>query len=180
MGKTAEFLFEAGLLKNIPRSGWLTIGIKNPESVAEHSFRAALVGWVLAKMEGADEEKVIKMCILHDLEEARLGDLHTVNRVYLKEQRKAYPDILKGLFCEKEMESLLKEMGELKSPEAIIAKDADRLEMVLQAKEYKDEGRNYVEDWIKSGMNGLKTKSAKKLAKEITGSDSRSWLFSIN
>ncbi|MFH1471136.1 MAG: HD domain-containing protein [Candidatus Micrarchaeota archaeon] len=172
-----DFLFEAGMLKDTPRSGWLTIGIKNPESVAEHSFRTALIGLVLAKLEGADEGRVMKMCLLHDLEETRLGDLHTVNRVYLEEKRYAYADIFRGLFCEKEMNGLVEEQKALKTKEAVIARDADKLEMVFQAKEYKDLGREYVEDWIKSGMDGLRTESAKRIAKEAIKRDSKNWLF---
>jgi putative hydrolases of HD superfamily len=177
--RLVDFLFEAGMLKDTPRSGWLTIGIRSPESVAEHSFRVALVGWALAKLEKADDGKVLKMCLLHDLEETRLGDLHTVNRVYLGEKKGAAKDMLAGLFCGKEMEGLLKEFCEQKTPESIIAKDADKLEMVLQAKEYKDQGKKYVEDWVRSGMKGLKTKSAKRIAKEALKRDSRGWLFRI-
>lgn len=181
MGKRAlvEFLFEAGLLKDTPRSGWLTIGIKDPESVAEHSFRTALMGLMLAKLEKADEGRVIKLCLLHDLEETRTGDLHTVNRVYLKEKRSAGIDAVRGLFCEKEMLEMLRELGEEKTKEAIVARDADRLEMVFQAKEYKDAGKPYVEDWIRTGTNKLRTKSAKEIAKECLKTDSRGWLFRI-
>jgi putative hydrolase of HD superfamily len=179
ISRTVQFLFEVGLLKDTPRSGWLTIGIKDPESVAEHSFRTAIVGLILAKMENADEEKVLKMCLLHDIEETRLGDLHTVNKAYLKEKRKAYPDILGKLFCEGEMKGLLREFCEGRTRESTIAKDADRLEMVLQAKEYCDLGKRYAEDWIKSGMAELKTKSARKLAKQSLKTDSKEWLFKI-
>jgi putative hydrolase of HD superfamily len=177
--RLVDFLFEAGMLKDTPRSGWLTIGIKDPESVAEHSFRVALIGWALAKLEKADEGKVLKMCLLHDLEETRLGDLHTLNRVYLEEKKSACSDIFKGLFCEKEMSGLVKEQKGMKTKEAIVARDADKLEMVLQAKEYKDQGKKYCEDWIDSGMKGLKTKSAKRIAKEALKQDSREWLFRI-
>ena len=50
----ATFLFEMGHLKNLPRAGWLFLGIPKPESVAEHSFRVGIVGLVLAAMDGAD------------------------------------------------------------------------------------------------------------------------------
>ncbi len=177
--RLVDFLFEAGMLKDTPRSGWLTIGIKDPESVAEHSFRTALIGWVLAKLEKANWERVLGMCLLHDLEETRLGDLHTVNRVYLKEKKSAYADIFKGLFCESEMKELARELKEMKTKEAVIARDADKLEMVFQAKEYRDQGKKYAEDWIRSGMRGLRTKSAERIAREALKRDSREWLFGI-
>ena len=50
----ATFLHEAGHLKNLPRSGWLLLGIAPPESVAEHSFRVGVIGIALAVLEGAD------------------------------------------------------------------------------------------------------------------------------
>ncbi|MFH0817434.1 MAG: HD domain-containing protein [Candidatus Micrarchaeota archaeon] len=179
ISRIADFIFEAGMLKDTPRSGWLTIGIKNPESVAEHSFRTGIIGLILAKLEGANEEKVMKLCLLHDLEETRLGDLHSVNKLYLKETKSACEDVFLGLFCEKEFIGLAKELKGMKTKEAVIAKDADRLEMVFQAKEYSDQGKKYIEDWIKSGMSGLSTKSAKRIAKEALLRDSRKWLFGI-
>ena len=167
------------MLKDTPRSGWLTIGIKDAESVAEHSFRTALVGWILAKMEGASEETVIKMCLLHDLEEARIGDVHAVGKMYLKETRSAYKDAFRGLFCEKEMAGLVSEMKAGKTREAVLANDADKLEMIFQAKEYSDLGNPYSKEWIKKGMSRLKSNAAKKVAKEVIKRDSRKWLFEV-
>ena len=51
---TAAFLFEMGHLKHVPRAGWLLLGITQPETVAEHSFRVGIVGITLAAMAGAD------------------------------------------------------------------------------------------------------------------------------
>ena len=71
-----ELVCEAGLLKRVQRSGWWVLGIKNAESVAEHSFRCAVVGYVLAHMEQADAYKVLVMCLFGDMHEARITDLH--------------------------------------------------------------------------------------------------------
>ena len=49
-----NFLYEMGLLKRYKRTGWLVAGVDNPESIAEHSFRTAIIGYLLALMEGAD------------------------------------------------------------------------------------------------------------------------------
>ncbi|MGM5481989.1 MAG: HD domain-containing protein, partial [Nanobdellota archaeon] len=73
------FFHEAGFLKSVPRSGWHFIGNKNPESVAEHSFRTTIIGYFLAKQEGADANTVVKICLFHDLSETRLGDFNKVN-----------------------------------------------------------------------------------------------------
>ncbi len=44
MQELVHFLFEAGYLKNVDRSGWWLLGNKAPESVAEHSFRSTILG----------------------------------------------------------------------------------------------------------------------------------------
>jgi len=79
---TATFLFEMGQLKNLPRSGWLLLGITQPESVAEHSFRVAMVGLVLASIEGGDIGHVTALCLMHDAHETRIGDVPSVGRAY--------------------------------------------------------------------------------------------------
>src|ERR1700722_5441473 len=68
----ATFLFEMGYLKNLNRAGWLLLGIAQPESVAEHSFRVGVVGIMLAAMEGADPGRTAALCLLHDTHETRI------------------------------------------------------------------------------------------------------------
>src|SRR5262249_38641238 len=74
----ATFLFEMGQLKNLPRAGWLLLGIPQPESVAEHSFRVAATGIMLAALEGADVGRTAALCLLHDAHETRIGDVPSV------------------------------------------------------------------------------------------------------
>jgi putative hydrolases of HD superfamily len=71
---TATFLFEMGHLKHLPRAGWLLLGVPQPETVAEHSFRVGIVGITLAVMEGADVGRTAALCLLHDAHETRIGD----------------------------------------------------------------------------------------------------------
>ena len=68
-----NFLYEMGLLKRYKRTGWMIAGIDNPESIAEHSFRTAIIGYLLAVMEGADPAKTAAMCLFHDTQETRIG-----------------------------------------------------------------------------------------------------------
>ena len=80
----ADFLFEVGMLKRTPRSGFQFLGT-GAETVAEHSLRVAVIGYVLAKMSGKfAPEKIVLMCLFHDLVEARTGDLNYVNKRYVK------------------------------------------------------------------------------------------------
>lgn len=68
--------FDAVLgLKTVDRAGWSAkAGIKNPESVADHTFSMCAVGMVLSDMVGLDTGKVLRMTILHDLAESVVGD----------------------------------------------------------------------------------------------------------
>ncbi|HEC89736.1 MAG TPA: HD domain-containing protein, partial [Thermoplasmatales archaeon] len=73
----AQFLFELGVLRRIQREGWKLIGVKTPETVAEHSLRAAQIGYILAKLEGYPHPEIVStMLIFHDIGECRIGDIH--------------------------------------------------------------------------------------------------------
>lgn len=173
-----KIFYEAGVLKRIPRSGWLLVGIKNPETVAEHLFRSALIGYFLAKLEKADENKVVKMCLTHDLAESRIGEPNKVNRRYAEfksGERRAFREIFKNI-KEKEFVNLFSQLEERKTKEAVVAKDADWLEVMVQAREYLDSDKSVnVKDWMKNAENALKTKTAKRLAKIIRRTDSNEW-----
>ncbi|MFH1285036.1 MAG: HD domain-containing protein [Candidatus Micrarchaeota archaeon] len=175
--KLSNFIFELGMLKRTPRSGWLSLGIKDCESVAEHSFRMAVLAMILAKMEGANEERVLKMCLLHDLPEARTSDLSYLHAKYAKaDMEKAAKDSLDGLLFEKEALALITEFEAQKTKEAIVAKDADYLECIFQAKEYLEIGFKFAEHWIKNAKKKLKTKSARELEEEMEKTSSFEWL----
>jgi hypothetical protein len=79
----ATYLFEMGLLKHAKRTGWWIAGIKDPETIAEHSFRTALIGAMLAAMEGADPARTALLCLFHDTQETRTGDIPHIGRRYL-------------------------------------------------------------------------------------------------
>jgi putative hydrolase of HD superfamily len=80
MKSLANFFFEVGMLKRTPRSGFQFLG-SGAESVAEHSYRAALLGFTLARLDDqADVGRVLQLCLFHDIPEARTGDLNYVNK----------------------------------------------------------------------------------------------------
>ena len=90
----AKFLFETGMLKRTPRSGLQFLG-SGSESVAEHSFRVIMIAYTLAHMDAsADESRVLKMALVHDILESRTGDLNYVNKKYLTvDEEKAAQDV---------------------------------------------------------------------------------------
>jgi putative hydrolase of HD superfamily len=179
MKNIANFLFEAGMLKRTPRSGFQFLG-SGAESVAEHIFRTTYVGYALGKIEkNVNVEKLIKMCLFHDLPEARTGDLNYVNKKYVTaDEKKAAKDLADTLPFGGELLEIINEYEEGKTAEAILARDADQLEMILALKEYKDIGNKYADEWLEFSMKRLRTETAKTLAKVILETDSSLWWFS--
>jgi len=74
MKSLLDFFINIGKLKEKPRRGWLLYGIKNPETTADHLFRSAILGWILNKSKGLDEEKLLKTLLLHDISEVYVSD----------------------------------------------------------------------------------------------------------
>lgn len=175
---TAAFLHEMGHLKQIPRAGWLLLRIANPESVAEHSARVGLVGIVLAAMEGADVGHAAAMCLLHDAHETRIGDVPSVGRAYVRtadpeavtaHQTAGMPDD-----AAKVVQDLVAEYEAAETLEARVAKDADKIETLLQATEYLAQGHP-AQPWQDTSIAALRTDSAKRLAQAIVGGDPNAW-----
>src|SRR5688572_1987599 len=64
----------AGKLKRVRRKGWVDRGVPDAESVADHSYRLALLAWAVARQRGLDADRALKMALFHDLAEAEVGD----------------------------------------------------------------------------------------------------------
>ena len=161
MQELAQFLFEVGYLKKVSRSGWWLLGNKNPESVAEHSFRCAIIGYLLAKSENVDAFRVVMMCLFHDLHEARTNDLHKIAQKYInleeaeaKVSREQF-ESLRGSVGE-EIEDTLSELTNQESKESIVARDADILECAMQAREYQVQGYEDAVDWVERAKDKLR------------------------
>jgi putative hydrolase of HD superfamily len=178
MDAIANFLFEVGMLKRTPRTGLQFLG-SGEESVAEHVFRVVFIGYALARMEqDVDELKVLKMCFLHDLPEARIGDLNYVNKKYVTaDETKAIRDLAETIPFGGDIEQVIEEFNRAETREAQLANDADQLELILMLKEYKDLGNKYADEWISFALKRLRTEKAQALARAIIDTDSTSWWF---
>lgn len=73
-----NFFIEAAKLEEIPRTGWILMGLKNPETVAEHTFRLAILTILFAEKMGFNTERAIKIALFHDLCEVYAGDITTL------------------------------------------------------------------------------------------------------
>lgn len=178
MKSIINFLFEIGMLKKTPRSGYFFLG-SGQESVAEHILRMTYIGYVMSKLEpGVDECKLIKMCLIHDLPEARTGDHNYVHKKYVRvDEERATQDLTKGLPFGPEIKALCKEFNERKTQVALLANDADQIEHILQLKECMDLGNPHASDWIKNAKKRIKTKIGQKLADSILATPSTDWWF---
>jgi putative hydrolase of HD superfamily len=176
----AKFLYEVGQLKRVKRSGWWIAGVKDPETVAEHSFRTAVIAYLLARLEGVDPGKAVVMALFHDMPETRTNDAHRIVMRYadwrdvdkkaIGEQSKRLPDEMA-----KQMVTLFEEFEKEVSTEAKVVRDADLLECIIQAREYQTLGYTDVVDWIFNAQAVLQTESAKKIASECLKTEPKEW-----
>jgi putative hydrolases of HD superfamily len=175
----ASFLFEMGQLKNLPRAGWLLLGIKSPESVGEHSFRVGMLGFLLAALDdSADPGRTAALSLFHDAHETRIGDVPSVGRAYVKtaapeavtaHQTSAMPD---GVA--KAVQELTREFEANETREALLAHDADKIETLLQAIEYAAQGYD-TSAWRESSLALLRTDPGQQLAQAIANGDPQWW-----
>ncbi len=150
-----SLLLELGNLKRLPRTGWLLRGIPNPESIADHSYRVALITLFLAdelKAKGVeiDVERALKIALLHDLAEARVTDIPLTAQHYLdkgKAEKKALMELLLASPSPREYFKLWREYEEGLSLEGRLVKFADKLEMLIQAYEYERAGFSNLDEF---------------------------------
>jgi putative hydrolase of HD superfamily len=176
--KIADFLFEIGTLRNVKRMHSQTLPQVN-DTIASHSFETAIIGMILAKMENVDENKVLKMCLFHDIAEARTGDANFIHSHYTKQDEKqALKDQVSNTPLEKEVTEILNEYIERKSSESIVAKDADLINQTILQCNYLKESKD-LDRWNRHSMKPLKTKSAKKIAEAIIKRNPLEWVYSF-
>lgn len=130
-------------LKEVYRSGWIKAGVKEGETVAEHSYGASIIAMALSDMEGLDTERVIKMTLLHDMAEGIVGDItpDQIPRAKKKKHtQKAMDEILERLpeKLQNQYREIWNEYVEAKTPESILVHDSDKIDMLLESKRYKD------------------------------------------
>lgn len=174
-----DFLYELGLLKRYRRTGWWVGGVEDPESIAEHSFRTAVIGYLLAVMEGADPARTAALCLFHDTQETRVGDVPLIGKGYVATtpNPEVTADQVAGLPAEvgRVLRDLVGEYEARETPEARLARDADKLECLLQAREYQAQGHADVAAWVESSAAALRSPSARRLAEAGRRVPPRRW-----
>ncbi|HEV3468545.1 MAG TPA: HD domain-containing protein [Pyrinomonadaceae bacterium] len=155
-------LLELQRLKRLDRAGWVLRGLPpGAESVAAHSYGVALTAMLLADEVASrgvrvDAERVLRLALLHDLQETRTGDLpRTVAEYYGREARRraeraAFDDVMRPLGAARasvyaELHEDYEERGSL---EARLVKAADIIDLLAQALMFERAGaRGLGEFW---------------------------------
>ncbi len=166
-----DFFKTAANLKKIPRQGWIDkLSLENSESVADHSYSMAVIGMIISDLENYNSEKILKMILLHDLAESKIGD-YTPKQLSKEKKNKlennAFNEIIKSLpdSIKSQYLQIWQEYQENNSPESMIVHQIDKLEMALQAKIYEKDG--YPQEKLESFFESAKTDITDPKLKEL-------------
>ena len=172
----ADFLFEGRLLKKIPRSGFQFLG-DGKESVAEHCFLTTLIAYVISQLDpDVNAEKLISMCLVHDLAESRIGDLNYVQKMYVTaDEGRAVNHMTRHLPFGDHLSGLIKEFKQKSSKEAQLAHDADQLALILELKNLSDLGKTHADKWLTQVGHRLKSDIGVYLADAILNCEQDAW-----
>ena len=138
IGALLQALHVAEQLKNNTRHSWTSDG--RHESVAEHSWRVTLMAYfVKDEYPDLDMNRVLLMCLIHDLGEAFTGDIPAFVKTEADEERESallsqWVSSLPEPFRE-EMDELYREMDAQETAEARLYKALDRMETIIQHNE---------------------------------------------
>ena len=170
-----DFFKTAANLKKISRQGWIDkLLLDNPESVADHTYSMAIIGMVISDLENYNSEKIIKMILLHDLAESKIGDItpEQLNKEKKNElENNVFNKIIKNLpnLIKSQYLQIWQEYQENTSLESKLVHQIDKLEMALQAKIYKNDGHSQkkLESFFESAKIDITDPKLKELFTKI-------------
>lgn len=176
--KDIEFIFEVGTMRHISRT-WSQFGGLNFANLAEHTLRVMWISTLIAKYEKANIGKVLKLSLVHDLGETRVGDAHHLAKIYTqRNEDKAIEHSLFNTVVEKDLHELWNEYKKKKSLESKIVKDADNLDCDFELQEIMYAGAKMNNGLVhvrKSVYKEFFTETAKKFYKKLKKTNPNDW-----
>ncbi len=170
-----NFFKIAANLKKISRQGWVDkLSLKNPESVADHSYLMAVISMVISDLGNYNSEKIIKMVLLHDLAESKIGD-YTPKQLSKEKKNElennAFNEIIENLpnSIKLQYSQIWQEYQQNNSVESKLVHQIDKLEMALQAKIYSEDGHppEKLECFFESAKTDITDSKLKELFTKI-------------
>lgn len=177
MRDVVNLLNEIGQLERTPRTGFEFLG-SGKQSVAEHSYNATMICFILAELseEPVNLERLLMICLCHDIPEARTGDLNYVYKRYCQpNENRALSDLNRNLPTGKKIALYCEEFIARVTVEAKLAHDADQLELLLVLKRLYDTGNPRAINWFDIVSKRVLTGIGQKLAQEIRNTPSDDW-----
>lgn len=165
-----RFLELVARLKHLPRQGWVNHGIKSPESVAGHMYRMAMCAFLLPSEMNIG--KIMKIALVHDLAESIVGDITPSDQVPAETKNNLELEAMNTItsylpdWSKEEVLNLWSEYENLSSTEAIIVKDLDKFDMIVQAFEYEKSNNVHLPTFFE-GLHIFKTDLIKEFATEL-------------
>lgn len=136
-------------------------------------YRTAVISMILGDLEKLDTEKILKMALIDDLPESVIGDLTPTKKKNLglasvkRQEEKAIRQLLSLLpkTLSTEYLAIWKEAQSQRSREAKLVKSVDKLEMAIQAQEYKNQIHEpkSLDEFIKSAEKSMRIEIVKKI-----------------
>lgn len=140
-----SFFRLVGKLKTVKRTGWVYRNVSQPESVSDHMYRMSLMAMAVGGNDPLRRDRLVKMALVHDLAEAEVGDIAPGDGVskadkYAREEaemRRVRDEVMLGSKLGHELYDLWLEYDQGKTEDALLVKEIDKMEMIVQADEYE-------------------------------------------
>jgi len=141
------------------------------DTIASHSFGAALIGWVMAEKEDLDSDKIVKMLIMHDLIMGYVEDYTPEDEEFSsKKEKEVFDQLIDDIpnEIEEEFKLMFHELQSQETEEAKIAKESDKLDTLLQARSYSKKSKGeFLDEFLESYREYFSSKTGKSLVEEL-------------
>ncbi len=172
-----DALLELQALDRVPRAGYALRGVADPESVSEHAFHTSFLAWALAAEEPElDRARVVELALVHDLAEARTGDLPRTAARYFpagakaQAERSAARDLLAPLG--ERADALVAEYQGRETREARFVATCDKLQLLIKASAYTSWGAGALSGLlanVRAALDGTEFESVRRVVEELEG-----------